>query len=117
MSGPEYAEPKAICSRLKGLSMPPADRPDRVAAATLKGCSSEALYFGIGTSALSVGTALHAPKPDLTAGRFKKSAAYCVAGAAPHSARLRYMERRRSLALGSTVSCEFRRMKCLKMRP
>jgi hypothetical protein len=43
MSGQEYAQSKAICSRLKGLSLPPTDRPDRVAAATLKGCSSEAL--------------------------------------------------------------------------
>ena len=28
MSGPEYAQSKAICSSLKGLSLPPADRPD-----------------------------------------------------------------------------------------
>lgn len=47
---PAYAQSKAICRRLKGLSLPAADRPDRTAAAALKGCSSEALYYGIGVS-------------------------------------------------------------------
>ena len=46
MSGPS----KAICSSLKGLSRAAGGQARRAAAAALKGCSSEALYFGIGTS-------------------------------------------------------------------
>jgi uncharacterized protein YecT (DUF1311 family) len=48
--GQDYAQSKAICRGLKDLSPPPADRPDRAAAAALTGCSSEALYYGIGVS-------------------------------------------------------------------
>jgi uncharacterized protein YecT (DUF1311 family) len=47
-SNSEYAQSKAICRSLKGLSLPAADGPDRAAAEALKGCSSEKLYYGIG---------------------------------------------------------------------
>ena len=46
----EYAQSKAICRSSRKLALPDADRPDPAAAATLKGCSSEALYYGIGRS-------------------------------------------------------------------
>ena len=47
-SNSEYAQSKAICRSLKGLSLPATDGPDRAAAEALKGCSSEKLYYGIG---------------------------------------------------------------------
>jgi hypothetical protein len=48
-TNPEFAQSKAICRGLKRLSFrpPPAAAP-RDAAPSLKGCSSEALYYGIG---------------------------------------------------------------------
>lgn len=45
---PEFARSKAICRGLKRVSPPAMDRPDRATAASLKGCNSEALYYGIG---------------------------------------------------------------------
>lgn len=47
----EFAESKAVCRALKGMTPPPGDRPDAATAATLSGCSSEALYYGIGVPA------------------------------------------------------------------
>ena len=45
---PEYPRSQAICRSLKRVSPPAADRPNRSEVAALKGCSSEALYYGIG---------------------------------------------------------------------
>ncbi|WP_082554759.1 lysozyme inhibitor LprI family protein [Caulobacter sp. Root1455] len=45
---PEFATSRAICRRFKTLAVPASDMPDPATAATLKGCSSEALYYGIG---------------------------------------------------------------------
>ncbi|MDB5671224.1 MAG: hypothetical protein JWO25_2183 [Alphaproteobacteria bacterium] len=50
-NSPEYASSKAVCRRLRDREPPPADAPDKATAATLKGCSSEALYYGIGVKA------------------------------------------------------------------
>ena len=47
-AAPEYAHSKAICRALKGTAPPAADKPDPAASAELKGCRSEALYYGIG---------------------------------------------------------------------
>lgn len=44
----DYAESKALCRQLKRFEPPAADRPSAAAARTLKGCDSEALYYGIG---------------------------------------------------------------------
>lgn len=49
--GKEYAESRAICRRLIATPLPAADRPSAQAARALKGCSSEALYYGIGMKA------------------------------------------------------------------
>ncbi|HST75140.1 MAG TPA: hypothetical protein VLJ20_07190, partial [Acetobacteraceae bacterium] len=48
---PEYPRSQAICRGLRRVSPPPADRPNRSEAAALKGCNSEALYYGIGRPA------------------------------------------------------------------
>lgn len=48
---PEFARSQAICRGLEGTSLPQADRPDPAEAASLKGCSSEKLYYGIGMPA------------------------------------------------------------------
>jgi hypothetical protein len=50
-SGGDYAESKALCRSLKGHEPPAADRPDAATAASLNGCDSEALYYGIGVAA------------------------------------------------------------------
>jgi hypothetical protein len=50
-SSPEFEPSKAVCRRLKDRQPPPSDRPDRATAARLKGCDSEALYYGIGVKA------------------------------------------------------------------
>lgn len=50
-SSPEYYRSKAICRRLKGRRAPASDAPDPATAAKLKGCDSEALYYGIGMKA------------------------------------------------------------------
>lgn len=49
-NNPEYAPSKALCRAVRGREPPAADRPDATAAAALKGCDSEALYYGIGAS-------------------------------------------------------------------
>jgi hypothetical protein len=46
-----FEESKRICRSLKGRAPPAADRPDAATAASLKGCDSEALYYGIGMKA------------------------------------------------------------------
>ena len=43
---PEYAASKAICRRLGKPQAPPADRPTPAQVRALKGCDSEALYYG-----------------------------------------------------------------------
>ena len=47
-SSPEYESSKALCRSLRDREPPAADRPDAATAAALKGCDSEALYYGIG---------------------------------------------------------------------
>ena len=49
--GPAYAESRAICRRLAGMTMPAGDLPTPAEAATLADCSSQALYYGIGRPA------------------------------------------------------------------
>jgi uncharacterized protein YecT (DUF1311 family) len=50
-SGAEYASSKGLCRQLRNREPPAADAPSKAAAASLKGCSSEALYYGIGIKA------------------------------------------------------------------
>ena len=50
-SSPDFESSKALCRKLRGREPPPSDRPDRSAAESLKGCNSEALYYGIGMKA------------------------------------------------------------------
>jgi uncharacterized protein YecT (DUF1311 family) len=50
-ASPEYASSKAICRQARGREPPAADAPSAAEAASLKGCSSEALYYGIGVKA------------------------------------------------------------------
>jgi len=45
---PQYARSQALCRQLQGREPPAADRPDANAAASLRGCDAEALYYGIG---------------------------------------------------------------------
>lgn len=46
-----FEESKAICRSVRTREPPAGDRPDPGAAAALKGCDSEALYYGIGMKA------------------------------------------------------------------
>ena len=50
-NSPEYAASKALCRKLRTREPPRSDRPDAATAASLKGCDSEALYYGIGVQA------------------------------------------------------------------
>jgi uncharacterized protein YecT (DUF1311 family) len=50
-NSPEYETTKALCRQLRGREPPPADRPTPGQARSLAGCSSEALYYGIGRAA------------------------------------------------------------------
>jgi hypothetical protein len=50
-SSPEFETSKAICRKLRDREPPAADRPDPATARSLKGCDSEALYYGIGMPA------------------------------------------------------------------
>ncbi len=50
-TGPEYARSKAICRGLKRVPLPSAAGLDDAAVASLKGCRSEDLYYGIGRPA------------------------------------------------------------------
>jgi hypothetical protein len=45
---PQYARSQALCRQLRTREPPAADRPDARAAASLRGCDAEALYYGIG---------------------------------------------------------------------
>jgi hypothetical protein len=47
-SSPDFDRSKALCRKVRGREPPASDGPDRAAAASLKGCDSEALYYGIG---------------------------------------------------------------------
>lgn len=47
-SSAEFETSKAICRKLRRHEPPASDRPDSATAASLKGCDSEALYYGIG---------------------------------------------------------------------
>jgi hypothetical protein len=47
----DFETSKALCRRLRDREPPAADRPGAAAASALKGCDSEALYYGIGMSA------------------------------------------------------------------
>jgi uncharacterized protein YecT (DUF1311 family) len=47
----DYTESKAICRGLLDREPPAADRPDARTAASLEGCDSEKLYYGIGMKA------------------------------------------------------------------
>jgi hypothetical protein len=50
-SSGDFDSSKALCRKLRGREPPASDRPDAAAAASLKGCDSEALYYGIGRPA------------------------------------------------------------------
>lgn len=50
-SSPGFDSSKALCRRLRGREPPAADRPNAATAAALRGCDSEALYYGIGMPA------------------------------------------------------------------
>jgi uncharacterized protein YecT (DUF1311 family) len=47
----DYADSKALCRKVRDREPPASDRPDAATAASLKGCDSEALYYGIGMPA------------------------------------------------------------------
>jgi uncharacterized protein YecT (DUF1311 family) len=50
----DFASSKALCRQVIHNEPPASDAPDEQAAPSLKGCSSEALYFGIGVPADAV---------------------------------------------------------------
>jgi hypothetical protein len=50
-SSAEFETSKAICRRVRDREPPRSDRPDPATARSLKGCDSEALYYGIGMPA------------------------------------------------------------------
>lgn len=50
-SANDYAQSRAICARVIDAEPPVADRPTAAEAKSLKGCDSEALYYGIGLPA------------------------------------------------------------------
>ncbi|HYE29741.1 MAG TPA: lysozyme inhibitor LprI family protein [Allosphingosinicella sp.] len=50
-SSPGFETSKALCRKLRKREPPAADRPYAATAAALKGCDSEALYYGIGVTA------------------------------------------------------------------
>ena len=50
-SGSGFASSKAICRQVRHREPPAEDAPSAAEAAALKGCSSEALYYGIGVKA------------------------------------------------------------------
>lgn len=47
----DFESSKALCRAVRGREPPASDRPDAATAATLEGCDSEALYYGIGRPA------------------------------------------------------------------
>ncbi len=50
-SSSEFEASKAICRKLRDREPPASDRPDAATARALKGCDSEAIYYGIGMPA------------------------------------------------------------------
>ena len=50
-AAPEYARSRQICRSVHDSAPPAADRPDAAATRALRGCDSEALYYGIGRPA------------------------------------------------------------------
>jgi len=50
-SSGDYGTSRALCRKLRNREPPASDRPDSATAASLKGCDSEALYYGIGMPA------------------------------------------------------------------
>jgi len=50
-SSPGFESSKALCRKLRNREPPKSDRPDAATAASLRGCDSEALYYGIGRPA------------------------------------------------------------------
>lgn len=50
-SSPGFESSKALCRKLRDREPPESDRPDAAVAASLRGCDSEALYYGIGRPA------------------------------------------------------------------
>ncbi|GEM_PF-889941 len=48
---PQFAGSQALCRAVRDRAPPPQDVPDAATARALKGCSSEALYYGIGMAA------------------------------------------------------------------
>jgi uncharacterized protein YecT (DUF1311 family) len=50
-NSPGFETSKALCRKLRDREPPASDRPDAGTAASLKGCDSEALYYGIGMPA------------------------------------------------------------------
>jgi uncharacterized protein YecT (DUF1311 family) len=48
---PDFDTSKALCRQVRDREPPASDRPDAAAAVSLKGCDSEALYYGIGVEA------------------------------------------------------------------
>ena len=50
-SSGDFEASKALCRKLRNREPPASDRPDAAAAEALKGCDSEALYYGIGRPA------------------------------------------------------------------
>jgi uncharacterized protein YecT (DUF1311 family) len=50
-SAGDFETSKALCRKLRDREPPKADRPDPATAASLRGCDSEALYYGIGRPA------------------------------------------------------------------
>lgn len=48
---PQFAKSQALCRAVRDRAPPPRDVPDAATAQALKGCSSEALYYGIGIPA------------------------------------------------------------------
>jgi uncharacterized protein YecT (DUF1311 family) len=47
----EFKASKDLCRKVKGVKPPEADKPDAAARKALKGCHSEALYYGLGLPA------------------------------------------------------------------
>jgi len=50
-NAPEFEQSKALCRAVRDRDPPAADAPTAAEAAALRGCSSEALYYGIGMPA------------------------------------------------------------------
>ena len=47
----EFKDSQELCRQVRGVKVPEADKPDAATRKALKGCSSEALYYGMGVPA------------------------------------------------------------------